>query len=143
MIVLGYVLAALIGLSLGLLGRGGSILTVPVFVYVLGYDPKLAIAMSLPVVGVTRILGAAAHWRAGNVRLEIAALFGVVAMAAACAGARLAHFLTGAAQLMMLAVIMVAAAISMFVNARRPTTTERRQGAASLQLLLPVALVVG
>ena len=144
MMVLGYALAAVIGLSLGLLGGGGSILTVPVFVYVLGYDPKLAIAMSLPVVGVTSLLGAAAHWRAGNVRLEIATLFGVVAMPAAYAGARLAHFLTGAVQLMMLAVIMVAAAVSMFVNARRPTTTEPRQGrAASLRLLLPVALVVG
>jgi len=78
MILLGYALAAVIGLSLGLLGGGGSILTVPVFVYVLGYDPKLAIAMSLPVVGVTSLLGAAAHWRAGNVRLGTAALFGVV-----------------------------------------------------------------
>jgi len=147
MILLGYSLAALIGLSLGLLGGGGSILTVPVFVYVLGYDPKLAIAMSLPVVGATSLLGAAAHWRAGNVRLETAALFGVVAMVAAYIGARLAHLLTGAVQLSLLAVIMVAAAISMFVNARRSlsaTAAEAPAGrAASLRLLIPVALVVG
>src|SRR5689334_453659 len=146
MILLGYSLAALIGLSLGLLGGGGSILTVPVFVYVLGYDPKLAIAMSLPVVGTTSLLGAVAHWRAGNVRLETAALFGVAAMVAAYIGARLAHLLTGAVQLSLLAVIMVAAAISMFVNARRssPATGERPAGrAASLRLLIPVALVVG
>src|SRR3954469_7266243 len=96
--VLGYALAALIGLSLGLMGGGGSILTVPIFVYVLAYDPKLAIAMSLPVVGVTSFAGALGHWRAGNVRLEIAAMFGVVAMAGAYAGARLAVFLTGAVQ---------------------------------------------
>ena len=44
-------LAALIGLSLGLLGGGGSILTVPIFVYVLGYGPKESIAMGLAVVG--------------------------------------------------------------------------------------------
>jgi hypothetical protein len=146
MILLGYSLAALIGLSLGLLGGGGSILTVPVFVYVLGYDPKLAIAMSLPVVGTTSLLGAVAHWRAGNVRLETAALFGFAAMVAAYIGARLAHLLTGAVQLSLLAVIMVAAAISMFVNARRSssTTAESPTGrAASLQLLIPVALVVG
>ena len=147
MILLGYVLAAVIGLSLGLMGGGGSILTVPVFVYVLGYDPKLAIAMSLPVVGLTSLLGAAAHWRAGNVRLETAALFGIVAMVSAYGGARLAHFLTGAVQLSLLAVIMVVAAISMFMNARRPssaTTADQGDGrVASLRLLIPVARVVG
>jgi len=145
MIVLGYALAALIGLSLGLMGGGGSILTVPVFVYVLGYDPKLAIAMSLPVVGVTSLIGAVAHWRVGNVRLETAALFGVVAMVAAYAGARLAHFLTGAVQLSLLAVIMLAAAISMYVNARRPPAAPTRgEGrVASIRLLIPVAVVVG
>jgi uncharacterized protein len=147
MILLGYSLAALIGLSLGLLGGGGSILTVPVFVYVLGYDPKLAIAMSLPVVGTTSLLGAVAHWRAGNVRLETAALFGVAAMVAAYVGARLARLLTGAVQLSLLAVIMVAAAISMFMNARRSSSTTAGESptgrAASLQLLIPVALVVG
>jgi uncharacterized membrane protein YfcA len=147
MVFLGYALAALIGLSLGLMGGGGSILTVPVFVYVLGYDPKLSIAMSLPVVGVTSLLGAVAHWRAGNVRLGTAALFGVAAMIAAYAGARLAHLLTAGVQLSMLAVIMLAAAISMFVNARRPVSPapgNRSDGrAASLQLLIPVAVVVG
>ena len=80
MLLVGYTLAALIGLSLGLLGGGGSILTVPIFVYVLGYDPKLAIAMSLPVVGITSLVGAHAHWRAGNVRLGTAFLFGAIAM---------------------------------------------------------------
>lgn len=143
MIVLGYALAAVIGLSLGLMGGGGSILTVPVFVYVLGYDPKLAIAMSLPVVGLTSLLGAVAHWRAGNVRLGTAALFGVVAMISAYAGARLSHFLTGAVQLSLLAVIMVVAAISMFFNARRSSASAGGERAASLRLLIPVALVVG
>jgi uncharacterized protein len=146
MIFLGYALAAVIGLSLGLMGGGGSILTVPVFVYVLGYDAKLAIAMSLPVVGVTSLFGAVAHWRAGNVRLGTAALFGVAAMIAAYGGARLARFLTGAVQLTMLAVIMVVAAISMFINARRataPANTTQEERSASLQLLIPVALVVG
>jgi len=147
MILLGYSLAALIGLSLGLLGGGGSILTVPVFVYVLGYDPKLAIAMSLPVVGTTSLLGAVAHWRAGNVRLETAALFGVAAMVAAYVGARLAHLLTGAVQLSLLAVIMVAAAISMFVNARRSSSTTAGESpsgrAASLQLLIAMNCASG
>ena len=147
MLILGYALAALVGLSLGLMGGGGSILTVPIFVYVLGYDPKLAIVMSLPVVGVTSLVGAAGHWRAGNVNLRTAALFGVVAMAGAYIGARLAVFLNGAVQLSLLAVVMLAAAISMFRSARRspPAAVSPADGAhvMSLGLLLPVALCVG
>lgn len=147
MLILGYALAALIGLSLGLMGGGGSILTVPIFVYVLAFDPKLAIAMSLPVVGVTSLIGAIGHWRAGNVDLKTAALFGIVAMTAAYAGARLAAFLTGAVQLSLLAVIMVAAAISMFINARRPPTAKTAESSdersTSLRLLLAVAVCVG
>jgi uncharacterized membrane protein YfcA len=147
MLILGYALAALIGLSLGLMGGGGSILTVPIFVYVLSYDPKLAIAMSLPVVGVTSLVGAIGHWRAGSVDLRTAALFGVFAMIASYAGARLAVFLTGAVQLSLLAVIMLAAAISMFLNARRVSSSETiatsGTAPASLRLLLFVALCVG
>jgi uncharacterized membrane protein YfcA len=147
MLIVGYALAALIGLSLGLMGGGGSILTVPIFVYVLAFDPKLAIAMSLPVVGVTSLVGALGHWRAGNVDLKTAALFGVVAMTAAYVGARLAAFLTGAMQLSLLAVIMVAASISMFRNARRTpapqTTAASEDRPTSLRLLAPVAVCVG
>lgn len=145
--LLGYTLAALIGLSLGLLGGGGSILTVPIFVYVLGFDPKLAIAMSLPVVGGTSLVGAIIHWRAGNVRPKTAALFGVIAMAGAYTGARLSVYLDGALQLAMLAVVMVIAAVSMFRSARRdnrqaadPNTEPRPM---ALGLLIPVALGVG
>ena len=145
--LLGFALAAVIGLSLGILGGGGSILTVPVFVYVLGYDPKLAIAMSLPVVGSTSLIGAIGHWRAGNVNLKTAALFGVIAMVGAYIGARLAIFLTGALQLALLAIVMLAAAISMLRSARRDPArgaavgTEER--AMALGFLLPVALAVG
>ncbi|MEP6619670.1 MAG: sulfite exporter TauE/SafE family protein [bacterium] len=147
MLLLGYALAALVGLSLGMLGGGGSILTVPIFVYVLGYDPKLAIAMSLPVVGGTSLVGAVSHWRSGSVDLRIAALFGVAAMGAAFFGARLAVLLNGKVQLMVLAVVMLVAAISMFRNARR----SRQQAGASTEppkarsigLLVPVALGVG
>lgn len=147
MLLLGYALAALIGLSLGLMGGGGSIMTVPIFVYVLGFDPKLAIAMSLPVVGATSLIGAASHWKAGNVQLKMAALFGVIAMAGAYAGARLSIFLSGSLQLTLLAIVMLIAAVSMFRSAQRDS---RRVGSAApegraiaLGLLIPVALGVG
>lgn len=148
MLLLGYALAALIGLSLGLMGGGGSILTVPIFVYVLAYDPKQAIIMSLPVVGVTSLVGAIGHWRAGNVNLRTAAMFGVVAMVGAYVGARLATFLSGAVQLSLLAVVMLVAAVSMFRSTRRSPSVASAGGgddthAMSLGLLLPVALGVG
>ena len=155
MLLLGFALAAVMGLSLGLLGGGGSILTVPIFVYVLGFEPKMSIAMSLPVVGITSLAGAVSHWRAGNVALRTAALFGAVAMVGAYAGARLAVFLTGAAQLAILALVMLVAAARMFRAAARDAARSARPDAAarpemdgdavgmSPGLLVPVALGVG
>ena len=116
--LLGLALALLVGLSLGLLGGGGSILTVPIFVYVLGFAAKPAIAMSLPVVGVTSLVGALGHWRAGNVNMKAALMFGGVAMAGAYSGARLAVFVSGTMQLTLLAFVMLAAAGSMFRSGR-------------------------
>jgi hypothetical protein len=143
--ILGFALAALIGLSLGLLGGGGSILTVPVFVYVLGFDPKDAIAMSLPVVGATSLVGAMSHWRSGNVQVRTALLFGVVAMVGSFLAARfLAPLMSGALQLALLAIVMLVAAVSMFRSAGRTRpgdATPERQ--LALPLLGGVALLVG
>ena len=119
---LGFALAALIGLSLGLLGGGGSILAIPVFVYVLGFGAKEAIAMSFPVMGATSFVGAIGHWRAGNVDVRTAVLFGFVAMVGSYAGARLAVLVSGAVQLTLLAVVMLAAAASMLRT--RPAISE-------------------
>ena len=138
--LLAFALAAVVGLLLGLLGGGGSILTVPIFVYVLGVAAKPAIAMSLPVVGVTSLVGAALHWRLGNVRLGAAGLFGLLAMAGAFVGARLSTRMSGAAQLALLAVVMLAAAGSMLrgrVADGAPPARPRRA------LLAAVAVGVG
>jgi uncharacterized membrane protein YfcA len=142
-LTLGLALAALIGLSLGLLGGGGSILTVPVLVYALGFAAKPAIAMSLPVVGVTSLVGAALHWRLGNVRVRTALTFGLLAMVGAFAGARLAVFLSGALQLALLAVVMLAAAGSMLRGTGRPTAGADADAPPRLALLVPIALAVG
>ena len=76
MIALTVGLAVFVGISLGLLGGGGSILTVPLLAYVAGMEPKHAIATSLLVVGVTSAIAAITHARAGRVRWRIAAIFG-------------------------------------------------------------------
>ena len=61
--ILGYIAAALIGISLGLIGGGGSILTIPVLVYIFHIDPTLAISYSLFIVGVTSLAGAYSNYR--------------------------------------------------------------------------------
>jgi hypothetical protein len=115
---IGLGLALLIGLTLGLFGGGGSTLTVPIFVYVLGFDPKLAIAMTFPVVGATSIVGAIGNWRAGNIRLGDALLFGLVTMTGAYGGARASRLLDGREQLLILGVAMAAAAAMMLRSAQ-------------------------
>jgi uncharacterized membrane protein YfcA len=103
----------LIGAALGLLGGGGSVLTVPIFVYLLGFTPKEAIAMSLAVIGLTSAFGSASHWRAGNVNIRVAAMFGGVAMIGTWFGARLARFVSGPTQLIIFGLVMLAAAVFM------------------------------
>src|SRR5262245_50529351 len=105
-----FALALAIGAAIGLLGGGGSLLTVPVFTYLLGYEPRQAVAMSLPVVCLATSAGAVRAWRAGTLRPGPALVTGVAAMAGAGAGARLAHQLPGRAQLPVLALTMLAAA---------------------------------
>lgn len=145
MLLLGYVFALIIGLTLGILGGGGSILTVPVFVYVLGYDPKLAIAMSLPVVGATSLVGAIGHWRAGNVRVGVTLVFGGVAMSAAFVAARLSIHLAGRMQLFILGITMLTASMLMLRDSLRPSASAIPAGGRSvMSATLPLAgLAVG
>jgi len=118
--LLGYGLAALMGVVLGTLGGGGSILTVPILVYVAGYDPKEAIGMSLAVVGVTSAVGAIGHRRFGNVRLRRAAIFAGFGVAGTLAGTRLATLVSGPAQLTLFAAVMLCAAGFMLRGSREP-----------------------
>ncbi|MGE0462077.1 MAG: sulfite exporter TauE/SafE family protein [Vicinamibacterales bacterium] len=109
-----WLVASLIGLSLGLLGGGGSILTVPVFTFLLGYEPKQAIAMSLPIVGAAAAAGAMSALARGTLPLGPAVVMGPATMAGSYAGAWLASFLDGRTQLLFLAVIMLSAAAAMW-----------------------------
>ena len=77
---LGVLLALGIGLVLGLLGGGGSILAVPTFLYVFHVEPKPAIAMSLVVVGMSALVGFITHWQQGTINVRIALGFGALAM---------------------------------------------------------------
>ncbi|MDP8963941.1 MAG: sulfite exporter TauE/SafE family protein [Cyanobacteriota bacterium] len=123
--IVGHFLAAAIGASLGLIGGGGSILAVPVLVYVMGIAPKSAIAMSLVIVGTVSFLGAIPHWRLGNVRVQIALMFAPTAMLGAYLGARLAAlpFITDTVQMGLFAVTMLLAAVLMIYKSVQPSPT--------------------
>ena len=142
MIALTIGLAVLVGISLGLLGGGGSILTVPLLAYVAGMEPKHAIAMSLLVVGVTSAIAAITHARAGRVRWRIAVLFGLVAMAGAYAGGRLARFLPDTVLLIAFAVIMIAAGLAMLRDRKDTTGTEDDQRLPVVRIAL-LGMAVG
>lgn len=113
-------LAVLVGVTLGLLGGGGSILMVPLLVYVAGMDAKEAIAASLVVVGVTAAVSVVGHARAGRVRWRTGLLFGVAGMAGAFAGGWIGGHLPGKLLLAAFALIMLATAVAMLRGGRTP-----------------------
>ncbi|MFY1672516.1 sulfite exporter TauE/SafE family protein [Plantactinospora sp. WMMB334] len=119
-------LAVLIGVSLGLLGGGGSILAVPLLVYVAGLPAKEAIATSLLVVGVTSAVGVLPHARAGRVRWRTGLVFGLAGMAGAYLGGRLAGYVPAGLLLTGFALMMLATATAMIRGRRvdRPVRHE-------------------
>lgn len=100
----------MIGASLGMLGSGGSILTVPILVYLLGQDEKVAIAGSLAIVGGIALAGALTYARRGLVDWRSVVFFGLPGMAGSYGGAWVAQFVSGAFQLGLFAVVMLLAA---------------------------------
>jgi uncharacterized protein len=80
--IAGYIASLIIGISLGLIGGGGSILTVPVLVYLFGIDPVLATAYSLFIVGTTSLVGTLPKYRDGMVNLKTAMIFGIPSIVA-------------------------------------------------------------
>ena len=112
----------LIGLSLGALGGGGSILTVPALVYLLHQPPHAATTGSLLIVGITALAGMTAHLRAGRVRVAQGITFGVLGVAGSYAGTRLSANIKPDLLLALFAVLMLVAAAAM-LRRRRPVTS--------------------
>jgi uncharacterized protein len=123
----------LIGVLLGSLGGGGSILTVPVLVYLLHQDPHAAMAGSLLIVGITATAGMIAHRRAGRVRLAPGIAFGVLGVAGSYAGTRLSSSVPPDLLLSLFAGLMLAAAAAML--RRRPGRAGPREHAAGSTVL--------
>ena len=145
MIALAVALAVLIGVTLGLLGGGGSILAVPLLVYVAGMDAKEAIATSLLVVGVTSAVALVPHARAGRVRWRTGLLFGAAGMVGAYVGGRLAEFVSGQVLLAAFALMMLATAAAMIRGRRSPDRPAHTEVPVARVLLdgVVVGLVTG
>ncbi|MFE3526071.1 sulfite exporter TauE/SafE family protein [Streptomyces sp. NPDC059161] len=142
MITLAITGSLLIGVLLGILGGGGSMLTVPILVYLAGQDTKQAITTSLFVVGVTSIAGLISHARAGRVRWRTGTLFGLAGMAGAYAGGRLAAYIPDAVLLVAFALMMLATAAAMLRSPRKEAA-KQVPGELPLHRLLLQGLVVG
>ncbi len=110
---LAWIGAICIGLSLGLLGSGGSILTVPVLVYLVGQEEKVAIAGSLFVVGTIAAAGSLPYVRHRMVDWRNVAFFGVPGMAGTWLGAAASAWISGEVQLLLFAAVMLVASVMM------------------------------
>ncbi|MFT6627617.1 MAG: putative membrane protein YfcA [Flavobacteriales bacterium] len=133
------VLATLVGITLGLLGGGGSILALPIFVYALDIDEAQAIAMSLLVVGITSAFAVLPHAKAGNIAWRTGGVFGGFGMAGAYAGGLLAAFVPPTLLMLGFAVLMVGASIAMM----RGRKTDGEPKAAGLPFIALEGIVVG
>lgn len=106
-------LAAAIGVSLGALGAGGSIITLPVLVYVAGIPAHTAISMSLVIVGATSLLGAYLHYQHGQVFLKAVLMLGAAGMAGAFFGSALTHLVSDHMLMLLFALLMVSSGVAM------------------------------
>lgn len=122
--IFGHLLAGCIGISLGLIGGGGSVLALPILVYVMGTPPKPAIAMTLVIVGIVSLIGLIPHWKQGYINFKTAFVFGSATMLGAFMGAKIATlpFISGTFQMLLFAVMMVLAAGFMIWRSAKPIT---------------------
>lgn len=142
-LALASLLALFVGLSLGLLGGGGSILTLPILRYVLEMEAHQAIAVSLFVVAVTSAVALVPHARSGRVRWKSGVAFGLSGMVGSFLAGRAAGLLPGAILLVLFGVMMLAAAFAMMRP--RPSGPEEESADAPLPIGKIVAdgLLVG
>lgn len=132
-------LALLIGLSLGLLGSGGSIITLPVMVYVAGIPVNQAVGMSLVVVGGTSAVGSYLRFRSGEFAGRPAAIFALSGMLGAFWGAKLTHLMKPSVLMLLFGILMVIVGTALV--RKRPAETGIKS--CSLSRCLVAGIAVG
>jgi uncharacterized membrane protein YfcA len=134
-------LAVLIGVSLGALGSGGSIVTLPILVYVAGVAPKSAVGMSMSIVGATSLIGCILHWRRGNFLLRTAVLFCVTGIPGAYLGSLATHLVSSQVLLLLFSGLMLVVG-SLMLAGKRPVV-EAPSAPTSVARCLATGFVVG
>lgn len=133
-------LALLTGVSLGGLGSGGSIITLPILVYVAGIAPKSAVGMSIAIVGGTSFLGSYFHWRSGNLRLKPGLLFSVTGIVGAYLGSVGTHLVSSFVLMLLFSGLMLTIGTLMLAGRQR---LEASTVACSAYRCIPSGFAVG
>jgi len=155
--IIGYIASLVIGISLGLIGGGGSILTVPVLVYLLKVEPVVATAYSLFIVGSASLVGAFPKYKQGQVNLKTALIFGLPSIAAVFATRKfivpqipkevfnIGDFVVTKSILMMVlfAILMVFASISMIRDKKKKEEAAVAEQKFNYPIILMEGAVVG
>ncbi len=155
--IIGYIASIAIGISLGLIGGGGSILTVPVLVYLFGLDAVMATGYSLFIVGLTSAVGSVDYYRKGLINVKTAVIFGIPSIAAVYATRAfivpaipdevftIGGFVVGKSLLLMLlfAVLMIAASYSMIRKDKKNIAEIASEQKFNYPLILAEGGVVG
>ncbi len=135
-------LAIIIGILLGLLGGGGSILTVPVLIYLADIPAKNAIITSLFVVGSTSLIATITHASKKHVCWKTGGIFGSAGMLGAFSGGRLNAYIPDALLLILLAIVMLFAALSMLLKKQKTTSLAAQKELSFCPLELPIIAIL-
>lgn len=155
--IIGYIASLIIGISLGLIGGGGSILTVPVLVYLFRVQPVVATAYSLFIVGSTSLVGSFPKYKGGEINIKTAIIFGIPSIAAVFATRAfivpaipnemfsIGTFVVTKSLMMMIlfAVLMVFASVSMIRDKKKPANVENGEQKFNYPMILLEGVVVG
>lgn len=140
MLIIAALLSVVMGITLGLLGGGGSIMTLPILVYLLAMPTKSAVATSLLVVGSTSLVGLALHARAGNVQWRVGSIFAAFAMGGAYLGGFAARYVAGGVLLALFTALMLTTGVAML---RGRKVEESDVGGSEKPLSVPKVAVEG
>jgi uncharacterized membrane protein YfcA len=155
--IIGLFASTLIGISLGLIGGGGSILTVPVLVYLFNVDPVLATAYSLFIVGLSSLVGAFPKYKSGMIDLKTAVVFGIPSIIAVFITRKVLvpsipetlfsvgelAFTKALAMMLLFAILMVAASVSMIRDKKKEETESTAPRIFNYPMILLEGTVVG
>lgn len=154
---LGYILAVSIGVSLGLIGSGGSILTVPILVYLFAVKPQLATTYSLFIVGISAMIGSFNHYKIGNLQLRSAAVFGIPSIVSLLVIRKFVmpnipnhlfsfqtfDFTKNTLIMVVFAILMMAASISMIKKQKKTESTFKPKDSKLMIIGLSVGIMTG